>query len=108
MGWKWIAPLAMFACTGEEPVDSDTDPVDPNAARIADIADMTGDATAGQIAWDARCESCHAGMAPVFADLSAESVIEAIIVGPESMPSLGGLADQEIADIAAYVASTGT
>ncbi len=108
MRWKWLAVLAVMGCNGEEPIDTDSTATDdPVAARIAAIEELTPDTVAGESGWNTECESCHAGQAATFSGMAADDLMEIIIVGPGSMPPLANLPDQQIADITAYVNTSG-
>lgn len=82
------------------------------SSQVTDILALDGDATAGEALFADNCASCHGadatgGSGP---DLTGEEMDEeavgVILDGEEDMPSfVDTLADQDIADIIAWVGS---
>ena len=80
----------------------------PTAPAVA----LTGDATAGQALYTARCTSCHAlgsfdTVAEVANDLSGEaaSMVNDLSSISTFMAGLATLTDQEVADLKAFIAA---
>lgn len=81
-------------------------------SQVTDILALTGDTTAGETLFADNCASCHGadatgGSGP---DLTGEGMdeeaVSVILDGEEDMPSFSAdLADQDIADIIAWVDS---
>ncbi len=82
--------------------------------EIPEVAE--GSAARGQQVWNANCSHCHGatgagGVAgagawtPSVSDKSAQTIAEAIRVGPFQMPQFeaGQISDQEIADVVAFM-----
>lgn len=102
--WPILILGLLTACDGGE--DDGTTPDDRTAAILA----LTGDAAAGQGPYDAQCALCHAadgsgGTGPAIAGAPVEEVVEAMLYPEGTMPAYDSLGDQEIADIAAWVAA---
>lgn len=107
------AALFLPACNEEEEDDEggNTDP-----ARIEAILALSGDAATGETAF-ARCSasSCHgadgnsgsagAPLSDEIPELTDERVIDVVLGGYEAMPAQS-LADQEMADLLAYLRET--
>lgn len=106
--------LFLPACNNEEEEDDEGGNTDP--ARIDAILALQGDATAGQTAF-ARCSaaSCHgadgnsgstgAPLSEEIPELTDERIIDVVLGGYEAMPAQN-LADQEMADLLAYLHET--
>ncbi len=83
--------------------------------RITTILALTGDTTAGETVYSTNCTGCHGadatgGSGPslvaAFAEGEDEEMLDYIINGDGDMPAFGeSLADQDIADVWAYVGS---
>lgn len=94
----WVAlGLLLGGCDGG---DSDVDP-----DRVDAVLALTGDPVAGENVYQANCRGCHAD-AGSFAAVPAAAQASAVIDGVGSMPSFGGLEDQAIADLLAYIAGS--
>jgi mono/diheme cytochrome c family protein len=85
-----------------------------SGSRVDDILTLTGDATNGAAVYEENCASCHAadgsgGIGPsmqgIVAEEGPEEVVDVILEGEDSMPSFSDLADQDIADVVAYLES---
>ena len=82
------------------------------ANQTDDVLALDGDATAGAETYAAECASCHGdagegatGPALAGSGVDREEVVDLVVNGKEEMPAFGDtLSDQEIADVAAYVA----
>ena len=88
--------------------DGDDDgSADPN--RKSAIGALQGDAANGETLYQEQCAGCHAadgsgGSGPRIAGEGRDGTINAMLVGPDEMPSYDQFEDQELADIAQYVA----
>lgn len=102
---KFIPFLLVFAaCAGGEKDD-----------RVTTILGLTGDTAAGETIYTTNCSGCHGadatgGSGPSLIDAYAtgedEEMMDYIINGDGDMPAFGeSLADQDIADVWAYVGS---
>jgi mono/diheme cytochrome c family protein len=93
----------LAACSGHDHEDS------AEVDRAAAILALTGDTAAGEAVYGANCSSCHGeagaggdpgpniqGVDPAFA-------VDTLLNGNGGMPSYASLADQEIADVVAYL-----
>lgn len=97
--------IALVAC-GDDPV----------AERVDQIVALEGDDAAGAVIYEGYCAQCHgadgAGVTsdpdlsgpPIDGIQATDLAINVLDPGPE-MPSFRTLTDQEIADVAAWVAS---
>tara|TARA_B100001964_G_C14086501_1_gene532792 strand:+ start:318 stop:698 length:381 start_codon:yes stop_codon:yes gene_type:complete len=105
--------LVIPACGSESDGDSDTG-TDTGGVSVADIAALTGDATAGETVYTNSCAFCHTatgaenGSTPALTDrvsaLSRDAMIENVLTGQGSMPGFAStLENQQIADVVAYV-----
>jgi mono/diheme cytochrome c family protein len=85
-----------------------------SSERAEQIANLTGDPSAGASLYITHCERCHgedgqSGSAGV--DLVGElhhgdaELIDVMILGKESMPSFSQQSDQELADLLAHLRS---
>ncbi len=97
-----ILPL-LAACSGDNNEDS------ADVDRAAAILALTGDTAAGDAVYSANCSGCHGdagaggdpgpniqGVDPAFA-------VDTLLNGNGGMPSYASLADQDIADVVAYL-----
>jgi len=80
---------------------------DPN--RKSAIRALQGDATNGETLYQEQCAACHAangsgGSGPRISGQGLDQTINAMLVGPDEMPTYDHFEDQELADIAQYVA----
>ncbi|GDX80359.1 hypothetical protein LBMAG42_21700 [Deltaproteobacteria bacterium] len=85
-----------------------------DAERVAEIVSLEGDAVHGEATFDDNCRGCHGpeGVGVLLGGPSlqseawaAEEVVAQVLVGGFGMPAFEGeLSDEEIADVAAYVA----
>lgn len=78
--------------------------------RLSDIVALDGDPTAGAQFYADECETCHGtdatgGSSKGIAGEPEDVVVEATLEGPGAMPSFTSASDQELADVAAFVAS---
>jgi mono/diheme cytochrome c family protein len=93
---------ALVACGGTDSTTAST--------RADTVAGLEGSSTTGQTLFSAQCAACHGasgggGTAPAVAGVDALEAIEAMLAGPEDMPVYTALTDQQLADIAAFVAA---
>lgn len=97
--------LILLVSCGGEPTDED---------RIDAVLDLEGDAGHGEEVYAASCESCHGADgtaddgALAGADLrgvTADRVVEAVVVPPAGMLTFDTMPDQDIADVAAHASS---
>jgi mono/diheme cytochrome c family protein len=81
-------------------------------SRVDDILAITGDAANGATVYADNCAACHAadgtgGTGPslqgIVAEEGLDEITDVILSGEESMPSFSDLADQDIADLLAYL-----
>jgi len=115
-----VAAVALAGCgeDGEEAAPAPPPAVEPAAGDgEAATAGLAGDASAGRSVYDqAGCGGCHTladagssgAIGPNLDDLApdAERVEKQVKTGGAGMPSFeGALTEQQIADVAAYVAS---
>lgn len=106
--WCCVVLLGLAACAGD--TDGTTKTGDTGATdRATTILALTGDAVAGDALYQSNCAGCHgtdgAGVSgPDIRGVQAETSVAAMLTPPSSMPAFDTLADQEIADIAAFVA----
>jgi mono/diheme cytochrome c family protein len=101
--WMLMLPLAIVGCGDKG------DTADP----VTSILGMSGDAAAGEAVYTATCSGCHGAageggtgpaLSDVVADHSEEHMISVIYYGDGTMPAYGGtLAEQDIADVVAYI-----
>lgn len=92
-------PFALLVgCAGGEESRADT------------ILGLSGDATAGADVYDANCASCHGtdgsgGSGPSLLDEypGAAEAVDVILEGTGDMPAFDTLADQDIADLLAFL-----
>ena len=118
-----LSALAFTACSGDGSKDGSGDSAatsdsgsttgdddDTTTDPVQAILALTGDSSAGMALYDTNCAGCHAadgsgGTGPsLLRAISAESIVEKIYYGEDSMPAFGDtLSEQEIADITAYV-----
>ncbi|MED5374700.1 MAG: cytochrome c [Myxococcota bacterium] len=90
--------LSLLACEGE---DTGTD-------READIAALQGDTANGETLYS-TCQGCHGAAGegtdsgPGIAGESKAEIIETVLYGEDTMPAYESWADQDIADVTAYV-----
>jgi len=94
--------------------DTGTDTGSTGGTSVADIAALTGDATAGAEVYSGSCAFCHTetgdenGTTPALtarvSGLTPEVMIETVVNGSGGMPAFGStLEPQQIADVVAYV-----
>jgi mono/diheme cytochrome c family protein len=108
-----LLSAALAGCGGDAGVASP-----PPAEPVAPAASTGGDPDAGARVWsEAGCGNCHAlaaagsngSLGPNLDDLAPgfETVVAQVTVGGGGMPSFEGqLTQQEIEDVAAYVATS--
>ena len=79
--------------------------------RVDEVAALEGDPANGATVFADNCSGCHGadgsgGSGPnLQGEDDREEIIEVVLYGEESMPGFDGdLSDQEIADVADYVA----
>ncbi|MCB9674068.1 MAG: cytochrome c [Alphaproteobacteria bacterium] len=103
-----LLPLMVALSTGC-PTEN---PTEMPSERVDTILALTGDAATGGDVYTARCASCHnadgsGGIGPsLVTEIPAstdEAVLTVVIDGEGSMPSNGDLADQDLADLLAYL-----
>lgn len=87
---------ALTACNGS------------SGERLSAILDLEGDADAGASFYSANCSVCHGsdaggGSGPAIAGEARDVVVEAMLEGPDQMPSFSGQDDQDLADVATFV-----
>ncbi len=100
----WIGTTTILSgCGGGSSADAD---------RVSTIAALSGDAASGKSVYEANCVDCHgangrAGSASVDVASSAKNnangAISQILEGGGGMQAFDSLADQEIADVVAYL-----
>ncbi len=90
--------------------------------RIATVSDLIGSEASGAVVFDDRCSTCHGpkgagALGPTLVDvvaLSDAEVIDILLRGPPAqdaeeptnlMPSMESLADQQLADVLAFLRS---
>ena len=93
--------LLFLAACGEDSGSSD---------RLASVSSLTGDTSSGKSLYSAQCASCHGatgtgGSGPAVTGEDETETIEAMLNGPDEMPTFTGLSDQQLADLAAFVVS---
>lgn len=77
--------------------------------RATTILGLTGDAANGETVYADNCATCHGadatgGIGPAIAGKELDEIVETSLVGVgDEMPAFDTLADQDIADLAAYV-----
>ncbi len=83
---------------------------DTGADRAADILALTGDSASGETLFTSNCSGCHgadgagSGSFPSLIGITAdEENVNIVLDGDGSMPSFSSLADQDIADIFAFI-----
>ncbi len=94
--------LLLGACDNE-----DTKAVDGD--RFSTILALDGDASAGESLYASNCAACHGAMGeggsgPRVSGESTDETIEACLSGPDDMPSYAQWSDQDLADVAQFVA----
>lgn len=94
-GWMVLGVL-LGGCAGG---DSDVDP-----DRVDVVLGLTGDPVAGENVYQANCRGCHSDPGS-FSGVPEAAQAAAILEGQGSMPSFGGLDDQSVADLLAYIAA---
>ena len=85
-------------------------------AQFDEIDALTGDVDAGATVYADLCERCHGpggngdGPGPELTTLSATTsqIIEIVLTGPGFMPSFADEANQDLADVSAYVETLAT
>jgi mono/diheme cytochrome c family protein len=95
---KLLLLLVVSACGGAASGDD-------RASRIIELA---GNSARGEALYRSQCAACHGssgegGRGPRIADLEERAVVDAILSGPESMPSFAVLGDQDISDLSAWM-----
>lgn len=83
--------VLLTACEGEDIEE-----------RVQRVVALDGDPVAGEALWAQHCVRCHSSPSS-FASIPEAGQIRIMLQGPPSMPTFGQLADQELADIAAFV-----
>lgn len=126
MKWLWVA--LVVGCNGDKgsesggtgdtgtpTVDTTTPPpVSTPDERIAAILLLTGDPTAGSGLYSMQCIACHgydgyaiasgaADLAVRLPEITDEEVATALMYGVGNMDAYDFLANQDIADVMAYV-----
>lgn len=66
------------------------------------ISELSSDSAAGKLVYDAQCARCHGQSLPKG---DAAHAIRQVLFGGRRMPSFASLGNQEIADVAAFVAA---
>lgn len=88
---------------------------DTASARVDDILALSGDEASGASVYTGSCSGCHGtngegltgpAMADVVSDNSDEEIVSVVLSGTGSMPAFDSLADQDIADLLAYITNT--
>lgn len=80
-----------------------------DAERFSAVVELQGDAAAGESRYASDCAGCHGaegrgGSAPAVAGEETDESIEACLEGPDDMPKFDHWSDQELADVAQFVA----
>lgn len=106
LGSAWSAAL-LAGCSASP--EGEADP-----QRVATITSLSGDVTNGEAVFAMNCLSCHgrdATSGTASQDLPGKAASDpadfasTVLAGEGSMPSLDVLADQDIANVIAYLAS---
>lgn len=97
-----LLTVVLVACGGTDSTSTDT--------RAETVAGLEGSSTTGQTLYSAQCAACHGasgggGTAPALGGADELESIEAMLSGPDDMPTFTALTDQQLADIAAFVAA---
>lgn len=83
--------------------------------KVSGILELEGDAALGETLYADNCAGCHGadgegGSGPAMTDevpeLSDEEIVDVIVNGYEEMPAQDQLADQDVADVLAYLNAT--
>ncbi|HHO51863.1 MAG TPA: cytochrome c [Deltaproteobacteria bacterium] len=105
--WIGVCLLGLAGCAGDEGITEDTGTLD----RVAAVRALTGDEIAGGALYDSNCSVCHGAdgsgtsSGPNIRGEGGSEAVEAMLFPEDSMPSFDHLADQELADISAYVST---
>lgn len=98
-----LLAFPLFACGDKSDTGSD---------RTSDILSLSGDAAAGETVYTGNCSGCHGAdgagtdsFPPLTGVVASEANINIVLDGisGSSMPAFSSLADQDIADMFAYI-----
>ena len=76
--------------------------------RVTAIESLEGDTASGSTLFSGNCASCHGASGqgisgPSLTNVDETVLIDAMLSGPDAMPSFSGLTDQQLADLTAFV-----
>lgn len=100
-----LALVGLMACGGDE----------GGSERVDAILELEGDAASGEAVYADECAVCHGvngegGSGPAMGDVVGEGdaeIVSTILEGEgDAMPAFDTLADQDIADLLAYILET--
>lgn len=103
------APILLCALTTLSLMVTGCDEDSIDSERFSAIVELQGDASAGESQYASDCAGCHGadgrgGSAPSIAGEETDESIEACLEGPDDMPTFDHWSDQELADVAQFVA----
>ncbi|MFT5681210.1 MAG: mono/diheme cytochrome c family protein [Myxococcota bacterium] len=107
---KNLALIGVLTMSLALPVIGCGDKGDTGTDRTSDILALTGDSAAGETLYTGNCSGCHGAdgtgtdtFPSLVGTTTAEFTVDTVLNGAGSMPSFSSLADQDIADVFAYV-----
>lgn len=103
------APTLLLALTSLSLTVTGCDEEGIDSERFSTVVELQGDAAAGESLYASDCAGCHGadgqgGSAPGIAGEETDESIEASLEGPDDMPKFDHWSDQELADVAQFVA----